>query len=148
MVISIGSDHGGFELKEKLVTYLENKGYTVINNGCMSKDSVHYPEYAGRVAKDVQEARADYGIICCTSGIGVAISANKFKGIRAAVIRNITEARLCKEHNNCNVITFGEAFTSFSDACACIDTFLATEFGGGRHEIRVNMIKEQEENNG
>lgn len=145
MVISIGSDHGGFVLKEDLVKFLKSKDIKVINRGCDSTESVHYPMYAESVALDVQSGLANYGILVCTSGIGMAISANKFKGIRAAVIRNATEAQLCKEHNNCNVITFGAKFTSYDEATFAIETFLQTEFGGGRHEIRVDMIKKQEE---
>lgn len=145
MVISIGSDHGGFALKEELVKYLESKGYEVINRGCDSTDSVHYPEYAGKVSLDVQSGSATWGVLVCTSGIGMAISANKFKGIRAAVIRNTVEAGLCREHNNCNVICFGAKFTPYEEACDCLDKFLSQPFGEGRHEIRVNMIKQQEE---
>ena len=146
MVISIGSDHGGYKLKEEIKAYLLNKGYEVIDNGCHSTESVHYPLYADMVSKDVQSARANYGILVCTSGIGMAISANKHKGIRAAVIREKLEARLCKEHNNCNIISFGEKFTQLSVVTECIDTFLATEFAGGRHQIRVDMINSQEGN--
>ncbi|MBO4698769.1 ribose 5-phosphate isomerase B [bacterium] len=142
MIISAGADHGGFELKDKLAGFLRQKGVTVIDNGTNSPDSVDYPDYAKAVARDILEKRADFGLLVCGSGIGISIAANRFKGIRAALVTNPDYARLSRQHNNANVIVFGGRFTSFDDAKNWLEIFLSTAFEGGRHERRVAKLDE------
>ena len=145
MKISIGSDHGGFLLKQEVVTYLKSKGIDVVDHGCDSTESVHYPIFAKMVAEDVSKKKSDYGILICTTGFGMCICANKIKGIRSATVRLTEEAFLSRSHNDCNVLCLGAKYTSISQAKEIIDMFLTTPFAGGRHEIRVNIIKDLEE---
>lgn len=140
MKLSIGSDHGGFLLKEEVKNYLISIGFNVIDEGCPSADRVDYPTYASLVAKDVQEKRADFGILICTSGIGMSICANKHKGIRAALVMNEDAAKFSRLHNNANVICMGAKYLTKDEACRFVKIFLSTEFEGGRHEKRVEMI--------
>ncbi len=144
MKIAIASDHGGFDRKEELKEYLTKKGFDVVDVGTYSKDSCHYPEFAVKCAKLVQKGECKYGIIVCTSGEGVAMTANKIKGIRAGIGYNTTVSRLMREHNDANVITFGAKFTTLKQAIVRIDAFLNAEFQGGRHAQRVQMIKDLE----
>ncbi len=144
MKIAIGSDHGGFELKEKLKSYLESKGYDVIDEGCFSLERVDYPVYCGLVCKAVQKKEADWGILVCTTGIGMSICANKYKGIRAALVHNNDMARLTREHNDSNVLCLSQKYTLIDEAEEFVDTFLNTEFTFGRHLNRVKMIEEAE----
>lgn len=140
MIISAGADHGGFELKDKLVAMLRKEGYEVIDNGTNSPDSVDYPDFAQAVAHDILEKRADFGLLVCGSGIGISIAANRFKGIRAALVTNPDYARLSRQHNNANIIAFGGRFTSYEDAEKWLKIFLSTPFEGGRHERRIEKI--------
>ena len=142
MKIAIASDHGGFELKEQLKKYLEDNKYDIVDVGTYSLDSCHYPEFAVKCAKKVQSGECQFGIIVCTSGEGVAIVANKIKGIRAGIGYNTTVSRLMREHNNANIITYGAKFTSLKQAIARTNAFLKAEFAGGRHAIRVQMIND------
>ena len=144
MKIAIASDHGGFKLKESLKKYLMDKGYDVVDVGTNSTQSCHYPEFAVKCAKQVKDGSCRFGIIVCTSGEGVAMAANKVKGIRAGIGYNATVSRLMREHNDANVITFGEKFTTFKQAVARIEAFLNAEFQGGRHAVRVQMINDLE----
>ena len=144
MKLAIASDHGGFQLKEQLKDYLIKKGFDVDDVGTYSMDSCHYPEFAIKCANKVKDGECRFGIIVCTSGEGVAIAANKIKGVRAGIGYNVTVSRLMREHNNANVITFGAKFTSLKQAIARIDAFLKAEFAGGRHAIRVQMINDLE----
>ncbi|MFH1416522.1 MAG: ribose 5-phosphate isomerase B [Elusimicrobiota bacterium] len=144
MKIAIASDHRGYILKEKLKGFLEKKGFTVIDNGPENGDSVDYPKYARLVAGDLKNKKASRGILICGSGIGVCIAANKFKGIRAATVRDIRSARMAVTHNNANVLCMGADFTSFEKACSIAEEFLKGKFEGGRHLRRVNQIKEFE----
>ena len=144
MKIAIASDHGGFDLKEELKQYLVKRGFDVTDVGTYSKDSCHYPEFAIKCAKEVQKGQCKFGIIVCTSGEGVAIAANKIKGIRAGIGYNITVSRLMREHNDANVITFGAKFTTLKQAIARTEAFLKAEFQGGRHAERVRMITDLE----
>jgi ribose 5-phosphate isomerase B len=140
MIISAGADHGGFELKDKLVAMLRKEGYEVIDNGTNSPDSVDYPDFAQAVARDILEKRAETGLLVCGSGIGISIAANRFKGIRAALVTNEDYARLSRQHNNANIIALGGRFTSYEDAEKWLKIFLSTPFEGGRHERRIEKI--------
>ena len=140
MKIAIGSDHGGYDLKEQLKYYLTKNGYEVIDVGTYSKDSCHYPEFAIKCARQVSEGVCQFGVIVCTTGEGVTMVANKIKGIRAGLAYNTDVARLMREHNDANVMTLGAKYTTFKEACERLDTFLNTKFLEGRHAVRVQMI--------
>ena len=144
MKIAIGSDHGGFLLKEDLKQYLLGKGFDVIDVGTHSLDSCHYPEFAIKVGNLVSNKECDYGVIVCTTGEGVVMAANKIKGIRAGLAYNTDVARLMREHNDANVIAFGAKYVNKEEAIARLEEFLNAKFLGGRHEIRVQMIKDLE----
>ena len=144
MKIAIASDHGGFQLKEQLKEYLVSQGFDVEDVGTHSIDSCHYPEFAIKCANKVKDGEVQFGIIVCTSGEGVAIAANKIKGVRAGIGYNATVSRLMREHNDANVITFGAKFTSLKQAIARTNAFLKAKFAGGRHAIRVQMINDLE----
>lgn len=140
MRISIASDHGGFEQKQQLVRYLEGKGFDVVDRGPDTDDSVDYPDFAERTCKDVQSGEAEFGILVCGTGIGMAIAANKMRGIRAANVTSPEFAKLSREHNNANVLTLSGRFVALNENEAIIDAFIATPFSGGRHERRVGKI--------
>jgi ribose 5-phosphate isomerase B len=144
MKIAIGADHAGFELKQKLLKLLQQKGHEVTDEGTVDNNSVDYPDFAAKVAHDVAGQRAQFGVLVCGSGIGMAISANKVPGIRAANVCNTQEAQLSREHNNANIVTIGARMVSEDTAARIIDTFLKTPFAGGRHERRVEKITELE----
>ena len=140
MRVSIGSDHAGFEQKQALVDYLLGKGIEVIDRGPDSDDRVDYPDYAVPVARDVAEGATDYGVLVCGTGIGMAMAADKVPGVRAANIINPEFAALCREHNDANVIALSGRFVPLEENERILDTFLATDFGGGRHAGRVEKI--------
>jgi len=143
----MGADHAGFELKDKIKQHLQQQGITVRDEGTSSPDSVDYPDYARAVAHDVSEHRADLGILVCGSGIGMAISANKIDGIRAANVSSEYEAQMSREHNNANVLALGARILSPDEALRVVDKWLATSFAGGRHERRVEKIMALESEN-
>ena len=140
MKIAIGSDHGGYELKEGLKQYLANEGYEMVDVGTYSTQSCDYPEFGTKCAKLVADGECRYGIVVCTTGEGIVMAANKIKGVRAGLAYNVEVARLMREHNDANVIGFGAKFTTLEEACERADVFLATEFAGGRHAKRVEML--------
>ena len=142
MKIAIGSDHGGFELKEKVIKFLMGNGYEILDLGCDSLESVDYPKYGKLVGKAVVEGKADRGIVICGTGIGISIAANKVKGVRAALCSNTTMARLTREHNDANVIAFGARMLGDVLVFEMVETFLTTEFEGGRHQKRVDQIED------
>jgi len=142
MRIAIGCDHGGFELKEQLRRYLSSNGYEIIDCGTDSVESVHYPVFAKVVAKKVLSGEAERGIVVCTTGEGVAIAANRFKGIRCGIAYNDEVTRLMRAHNNTNVLSFGARFTPLEDAIKRVNIFLNTDFDGGRHQTRIDMLDE------
>ena len=142
--IAIGSDHGGVDQKDEVVKYLKSKGYEVIDVGTNSHDSCHYPLFGAEVARKVANKQADFGIVICTSGEGIAIAANKIKGIRCGIGYNDEVSRLMRQHNDANVISFGAKFMETKDVIRRIDIFLSTQFEGGRHQTRVDMISELE----
>ncbi|MBO3115265.1 ribose 5-phosphate isomerase B [Winogradskyella sp. DF17] len=140
MTISIGNDHAGPDYKKAIVEHLESKGITVQNYGTDSLDSVDYPDFVHPVAKDVNDAKVDFGILICGSANGVAMTANKYQNVRAGVcwMNEITE--LTRQHNNANIICIPARYTSLPQAIKMVDTFLNTAFEGGRHQNRVNKI--------
>lgn len=142
MKIAIGSDHGGYLLKEQVKEYLLEKGYDVFDKGCFGLESVDYPVYAKEVAQSVQKNESDYGILICTTGVGMQITANKAKKVRAVIGFNNDVCMMSRKHNNCNVLCLGAKYTDINEAKAYIDIFLSTDFEGGRHERRVNQIEE------
>ena len=144
MKIALGADHAGYELKDKIKQHLQQQGLQVQDEGTNSGESVDYPDYARMVGHDVSEQRADFGILVCGSGIGMAIAANKVPGVRAANISTEYEAQMSREHNNANVLTLGARILKEDDAFKIIDKWLATQFAGGRHERRVEKITEIE----
>ena len=144
MKIAIGCDHGAYEMKEAIKAYLTEQGVTVDDKGTYSKDSVHYPLYAKAVCKDVQSKDVDFGILICSTGIGISIAANKHKGIRAALCGDVYSAKYTRLHNDANVLCLGALVTGLGVAKMIVDTFLATEFEGGRHQKRIDMITEIE----
>ena len=140
MTISIGNDHAGTDYKQAIVKVLEAKGFTVNNYGTDSFDSVDYPDFAHKVAKDVDTKKVDFGILICGSANGVAITANKHQGIRAGICWTKEITALTRQHNNANIICIPARYTAVQQAIAMVDTFLETEFEGGRHQNRVDKI--------
>lgn len=147
MKVAIGSDHAGFDYKEIVKKHLEEKGFEVIDKGTYSKESVDYPIFGEAVAQAVASGEADRGIVICGTGIGISISANKVKGIRAALCTNEYMARMARKHNDANILAFGARVLGIDVALGIVDVFFETEFEGGRHEGRVNEIKNIEEKN-
>lgn len=144
MKIALGSDHGGFKLKEEIKAYLDSEGYTYKDFGTLSEDSVDYPDYALQVAESVACGEYDRGILICGTGIGIGIAANKVRGIRAALCHDTFSARASREHNNANILTMGERVIGPGLARDIVKAWLEAEFSGGRHLIRIDKIKEIE----
>ena len=142
MNISIASDHAGFEQKQALAAYLRGQGHEVIDRGPGNDDRVDYPDFAELVARDVAGGAAERGVLVCGTGIGMAMAADKVPGVRAANIINSEFAALCREHNDANVITLSGRFVPLEENERILDTFFATDFGGGRHAGRVQKIME------
>lgn len=138
--ISLGADHAGYSLKQFLSEYLSKNGHTILDFGTYSAESVDYPDFAAAAANAVADGRADYGILVCGSGIGVSITANKIKGIRAANCVTPEMAILARQHNNANILTLGERLIDRKTAEVMVEAFLQTPFEGGRHERRVEKI--------
>lgn len=139
-VIALAADHGGFELKNLLVEKLAEWGYESLDLGTYSTDSVDYPDMAAKMADAIKAGKAERGVLVCGTGIGISIAANRFPFIRAALIHDAFGARLCREHNNANVIVFGGRTTGVEVAYDCLNTFLNTQFAGGRHARRVEKL--------
>lgn len=148
MKLSIGCDHGGYDYKLKLIEHLKKNGHEVIDCGCNSLDSCDYPDYALPAALAVKNGEADYGILICSTGIGISIAANKVKGIRCAHCHDVVSAGLTRNHNNANMIAFGAKIISEELMYEIVDTFLASSFDGGRHQRRVDKITQIEEQYG
>jgi len=140
MKIAIGNDHAGTDYKKAIVAYLKNNGHEIMNFGTDSNDSVDYPDFVHPVAEAVASGSARFGVIICGSGNGVAMTANKHQKIRAALCWTKEIAQLAREHNDANVISIPARYTSEPQAVAMVDTFLTTEFEGGRHQKRVDKI--------
>jgi ribose 5-phosphate isomerase B len=140
--IALGADHGGYKLKEVIKEHLIRKGYEVEDFGTNSEASVDYPEYGKKVAEYVVEGKAKYGIIICGTGIGISIAANKVRGARAALCHNLWTTRLTREHNDANILAMGARVIGEGLALDMVDTFLTTEFEGGRHQNRIDKIED------
>ena len=138
--ICISSDHAGYKLKEFIKNYLVNKNVSIIDLGPFEKKSVDYPDFAKKVSSRIRNNRSDVGILVCGSGTGMAISANKIKGVRAAVCYNARSTRLSRLHNNANIICLGSRLTEKNIALKLVSLFLSTKFERGRHLRRVNKI--------
>ena len=144
MKIGIGSDHGGFELKEVIKEYLGKLDIEYIDYGTYSKESVDYPDYGKKLADAVVAKEIDRGIVICGTGIGISISANKVKGIRCALCGDTYSARMSREHNDANVLALGARVLGIDLALEIVSVWLKSEFQGGRHLIRVNKISDIE----
>ena len=138
--IAIGSDHAGFEYKQRMVTYLKEKGYNVHDFGVGENKSADYPDFAHPVSTAVESGEAGVGILFCGSANGVAITANKHQGIRAAICWQNELSKLARQHNDANVLCLPARFVAFENAVDMVNIFLETEFEGGRHQNRVNKI--------
>ena len=141
MKVVLASDHAGYMYKQEIKSFLKGKGVQVVDVGTNSIESCDYPVFAHEAAKKVAAGDVDYGILVCSSGEGIAIAANKTKGVRAGIGYNDDVARLMRQHNNANMIAFGATFMKLSDVLKRIEIFLKTPFEGGRHERRVNEIE-------
>ena len=140
MKISIGNDHAGTQHKKEIVRDMDKKGIEIINHGTDSEESVDYPDLAHPVAEDVKNKRTDLGIVICGSGNGVAMTANKHKGIRAAICWTKEMAKLAREHNNANIISIPARVITTSEAREIVEVFINTDFEGGRHKRRTDKI--------
>ena len=148
MKIAIGSDHAGFNAKEKIKPILQELGIEFEDFGAVSTDSVDYPDFAAKVARKVADGEFEQGILVCGSGTGMAISANKVRGVRAAVAWNEETARLARQHNDANVLAIGERTTPEAEIPKIVRAWFDAKFEGGRHQKRVDKISELEKENG
>ncbi|MCI5953271.1 MAG: ribose 5-phosphate isomerase B [Lachnospiraceae bacterium] len=141
-MIAIGCDHGGYELKERVIRYLQDKNIPYRDMGCNSKESVDYPEYGHAVAKAVADGSCEKGIVICTTGIGISISANKVPGIRCALCSDPLSAKMTRLHNDANVLAMGAGMIGENLALDIVETFLNTDFSGEeRHRRRIDLIE-------
>ena len=138
--ITIASDHAGYDLKNYLVKEIINMGFKVIDLGTNSNDSVDYPDFAKMAVKNILEKKSDVAVLICGSGIGMSITANRFKGIRAALCRDVNDAKLARQHNNANILTLPGRQIDVDEAKNCFKIFINTSFEGGRHKKRVEKI--------
>ena len=140
MKIAIGCDHGGYLLKQDVLIWLEEHDIDVEDFGCYSRESVDYPAYGEKVGRAVASGEADFGIVICTTGIGISIAANKVKGIRCAHCTDVLSAEMTRRHNNANVLAMGAGLTGTNVALRMVEVFLNSEFEGGRHQRRVDLL--------
>ena len=140
MKIAIGNDHAGVEVKKNIEKLLSEKGYTVINKGYDGKESVDYPDYIHPVSLEVKEKKSQIGIIICGSGNGAAMTANKHKGVRAAICWSEEIAKLARQHNDANIISIPSRFLSEKEIINIVEVFIKTDFEGGRHKRRIDKI--------
>lgn len=145
--ILIANDHGGFLLKQKIILRLREMNIPYEDLGCFSEDIVRYPYYAAKVAKAVSEGVVDRGILICSTGIGMSIAANKYKGVRASLCTSVTEAILTRAHNDSNILCLGGRVIGDFVAIDILDAWLKTEYIGGRHDISLGIIRDIEETN-
>ncbi|MGH9804276.1 MAG: ribose 5-phosphate isomerase B [Candidatus Acidiferrales bacterium] len=142
--IALGADHAGYPVKDRIKETLQKEGYEVVDFGTHAADSVDYPDFARPVAQSVSQAEVDRGILVCGTGIGMAVTANKFRGIRAATANDTYTARMAAEHTNANVLCVGARVVDADHAVAIVKEWLKTKFGGGRHQRRIDKITELE----
>lgn len=142
MIIAMASDHGGFALKKMVKEHLTERGFKIVDLGTHSEESVDYPQYGKACGEAVASGKADLGIVVCGTGIGISIAANKVKGVRCGLCTSVEMAELTKKHNNANVLALGGRTTEPELALQIVDAWLDTEFEGGRHQRRVNMLDE------
>lgn len=147
MRIAVGADHAGWVLKEPLVNYLIEHGWDVEDFGTFGTEAVDYPDYASKVADAVAKGDVDRGLLICGTGQGMCMTANKVHGVRAALAHDVVSARLAREHNDANVLTMGARLVAEPLAEEVLDTFLSTQFSGGRHQRRVEKIEDIERRN-
>ena len=140
MKIALGCDHGGYELKCQIVKWLEGKGYECVDFGCHSLESCDYPQFGEAAARAVASGECRFGIVVCTTGIGISIAANKVEGIRCAHCADCLQAEMTRRHNDANMMAIGAGFTGKNMAERMVEAFLTTEFEGGRHQRRVDQI--------
>ncbi len=145
-VFAIGSDHAGYEMRLSIKAYLESRGFSVEDFGTFDREKSNYPEVADAVANKVAASGYDGGILICGTGVGMSLAANKVRGIRAACVSEPYSARMCKEHNNANIICFGARVIGIETAKMIVDEWVDHDFLGGRHQTRVDMITKIEEN--
>lgn len=145
MRIAVACDHGGFVQKDAVIEHLKSLGHEVTDLGTNSEESVDYPDYADRAARMVSRGEADRAILICGTGIGMAITADKVPGVRATPVQTVKFAELARQHNNANVISLSGRFVSLEDNLMLVDTFLNTEFEGGRHAKRVEKIMREDD---
>ena len=143
-MIALGSDHGGYELKMHVMEHLKERGIACKDYGCFGTDSCDYPDFGAAAARAVAEGSCERGIVICTTGIGISITANKVHGIRCALCGDVLSAELTRRHNNANMLALGAGITGPMLAERIVDVFLSTEFEGGRHERRVNLMMDIE----
>lgn len=139
-IIALGSDHGGFEMKNALIKKLQEQGYEVLDLGVHTPESADYPDIAALMAKAIEDKKVEKGILLCGTGIGISVAANRFPFIRAALVHDAFTARLCREHNNANVLVMGGRTTGIEIAYDCMNIFLTTKFLGDRHARRVEKL--------
>ncbi|HWQ80503.1 MAG TPA: ribose 5-phosphate isomerase B [Anaerovoracaceae bacterium] len=140
MKIALAADHGGFELKEIVKIHLQQKGIEVLDLGCHNEESVDYPNYGKACGEAVMRGDAERGVAICGTGIGISIAANKVKGIRCALCTNLLMAEMSRKHNNANVLALGGRILETELALAIVDVWLTTEFEGGRHQRRIDLL--------
>ena len=140
MKLSIASDHGGFDLKENIKAFLLEQGHEVEDFGCYDTSSCDYSDFGGAAARAVAEGKCERGIVICTTGIGISITANKVKGVRCALCSEPLSAEMTRRHNDANMLAMGAGLVGKNMAERIVDTFLSTEFEGGRHQRRVDLI--------
>lgn len=142
MKIALASDHGGFALKEQIKEHLKNRGFELLDLGTNSEESVDYPLFGKACGEAIASGKAELGIICCGTGIGISIAANKVRGVRCALATNEYMAEMAKKHNDANILALGGRVLNLQEATKIVDTWLDTEFEGGRHQRRVDMLNE------
>lgn len=140
MAVVIGCDHGGFELKEELSAHLKGKGFEVVDVGCYDTNSVDYPDIAEKACAEVTGGRCEWGVLICSTGIGISMAANKVKGIRCALVSDEYSAEMTKRHNNANMLSFGGRVIGPELAKNIVDAYIKAEFEGGRHQKRIDKI--------
>ena len=143
MNIAIASDHGGFQLKQELIAYYAQKDIPLIDLGTYNTDSCDYPDIAKKMAETILSRRVDLGILICGTGIGISIAANRYHGIRAALLYNDYVAEMAKKHNNANILVFGGRTMNSNEVIHRIDIFMNNKFEGGRHDCRIKKIEER-----